>query len=76
MVGVSGSGLLVSFQGSGGLELRNHLKAGLEDNLLPNSFMWFLAGFSASGAIELRNSAFHWLSAEIPHLFLTTWVFP
>ena len=45
MVGVSGSGPLVSFQGSGGLELRNHLKAGLEDNLLPNSFMWFLAGF-------------------------------
>lgn len=76
MVGVSGSGPLVSFQGRGGLELRNHLKAGLEDNPLLNSFMWFLAGFSASGAIGLRNSAFHWLLAEIPHLFLTTWVFP
>ena len=54
MVGVSGSGPLVSFQGSGGLELRNHLKAGLEDNPLLNSFMWFLVGFSASGAIGLR----------------------
>ena len=76
MVDVSGSGPLVSFQGSGGLELRNHLKVGLEDNPLLNSFMWFLAGFSASGAIGLRNSASHWLSVEIPHLFLTTWAFP
>lgn len=56
--------------------LQCHLKAQLEEDALPSSLMWLLAGFSSSQAVEFGASVPHSLLPRDLSQFFATWATP